>query len=103
MLMGSSIFAHAQMDLLTMKELGQLDNRARIYYIETYREMMVSLSSFQKKFGIKLAQEVSPQQKLWNLIFETAEAGQIFGRGANRELDRCIWAGNLQTYSGVGR
>ncbi len=102
---GSSIQAHAQMDLLTMKELGQLDNRARIYYLETYREMMGDLEKFQKKFETskkKHAEYVSPQERLWSLIFESAHAAYIFTRGNSKE-DRCVWAGNLQTYSGPGR
>lgn len=103
-LFGTSIQAHAQMDLLTMKELGQLDNRARIYYLETYREMMGDLEKFQKKFETskKSAMHVSPQERLWSLIFESAHAAYTFTRGAS-SYDRCVWAGNLQTYSGVGR
>jgi len=90
------------MDLLSMKELRELDHNARVYYIQTYRMMMKDLEPFQKKFGMKLVQEISTQQKLWNLIFATAEAGQIFSRGESA-MDRCIWAGNLQNYSSVGR
>ncbi len=104
-LFGAPIQAHAQMDLLTIKELGQLDNRARIYYLETYQEMMGDLEKFQKKFETskkKSAMYVSPQERLWSLIFESAHASYIFTRGQSR-ADRCVWAGNLQTYSGPGR
>lgn len=101
-LLGSSVVAHAKIDLLSLQELRELDHNARVYYIQTYRMMMKDLEPFQKKFGMKLAQETSTQQKLWSLIFATAEAGQIFSRGES-SLDKCIWAGNIQDYSGVGR
>jgi hypothetical protein len=89
---------------MTLQQLGLLDHRSRIQYIELMRETLLELEKVQGAFQFEVALNSRGQSEFYALIFglEVFAADKSkFYRNLNREItdEGCIYGGHLARYA----
>ncbi|MBK9040745.1 MAG: hypothetical protein IPL83_16600 [Bdellovibrionales bacterium] len=89
---------------LTLQQLGLLDHRSRIQYIELMRETLLELEKVQGAFQFEVAQNSRGQSEFYALIFGLdvfAADKSKFYRNLNKEVtdEGCIYGGHFSQYA----